>query len=285
MHKILVTGANGQLGSEIRFLSPKYPFEFIFTDVEDLDITVKEKVHEFLVDNRINSIINCAAYTAVDRAESDFQTADKVNHLAVKYLAESAKELNIKLVHVSTDYVFNGETFQPYTEDAPCDPKSVYGVTKRAAEEAMISLKLPNSIIIRTSWVYSTFGNNFVKTMRRLGAEKSEINVVADQIGSPTYARDLATCILDILPKISTEETQVYHFSNEGVSSWYDFAEAIMELSGHACIVNPITSSQYPTPAKRPFYSVMSKSKIKNEFGVKIPHWRESLQRCIENLS
>lgn len=284
MYKVLVTGSNGQLGSEIRFLSPNYSFEFIFTDVEDLDITDKAKVHKFLVDNRINTILNCAAYTAVDRAEADFETADNVNHLAVKYLAESAKELNIKLVHVSTDYVFNGETYQPYTEDSPCDPQSVYGVTKRAGEEAMISLKLSNSVIIRTSWVYSTFGNNFVKTMRRLGAEKSEINVVADQVGTPTYARDLANCILDILPKISFKETQLYHFSNEGVCSWYDFAIAIMELSGYSCNVNSIPSSQYPTLAKRPFYSVMSKSKIRTDFGVKIPHWRESLHKCIENL-
>jgi dTDP-4-dehydrorhamnose reductase len=285
MHRVLVTGSNGQLGSEIRYLSPNYPFEFIFTDVEDLDITKKDNVHIFLVDNRINSIINCAAYTAVDRAEADFETADKVNHLAVKYLAESAKELNIKLIHVSTDYVFNGEAFQPYTEDSPCDPKSVYGITKRSAEEAILFLKLPNSVIIRTSWVYSTFGNNFVKTMRRLGNEKIEINVISDQIGSPTYARDLASCILEILPRISSGGTQIYHFSNEGVSSWYDFSVAIMELSGCSCLVNPIPSSQYPSPAKRPFYSVMSKSKIKTEFGVKIPHWKESLLACIKGLS
>ncbi len=285
MNKVLVTGSNGQLGSEIRYLSPNYPFEFIFTDVEDLDITDKAKVHKFLVDNRINSILNCAAYTAVDRAEVDFETADNVNHLAVKYLAESAKELNIKLVHISTDYVFNGEAFQPYTEDSPCNPQCVYGITKRAAEEAIIFLKLPNSVIIRTSWVYSTFGNNFVKTMRRLGSEKLEINVVSDQIGSPTNARDLAACILDILPSISNEGTRIYHFSNEGVSSWYDFSVAIMELSGYSCHVNPIPSSQYPTPAIRPFYSVMCKSKIKTEFGVKIPHWRESLRRCIKELN
>lgn len=285
MHKVLVTGSNGQLGSEIRFLSPNYPFEFIFTDVEDLDITKKENVHRFLVDSRIDSILNCAAYTAVDRAEADFETADKVNHIAVNYLAESAKDLNIRLVHISTDYVFNGEAFQPYTEDSPCDPKSVYGITKRSAEEAILSLKLPNSVIIRTSWVYSTFGNNFVKTMRRLGSEKTEINVIADQIGSPTYARDLASCILDILPCISNEMTIIYHYSNEGVSSWYDFSVAIMELSGFSCQVDPIPSSQYPTAAKRPFYSVMSKTKIKTDFGIKIPHWRESLLSCIKELS
>lgn len=285
MYKVLVTGSKGQLGSEIRFLSPNYPFEFFFTDSENLDITDKANVRKYLVDNKINTIINCAAYTAVDRAESDSETADKVNHLAVKYLAESAKEMNLTLVHISTDYVFNGETYQPYLEDSPCDPRSVYGVTKRSGEEAMISLKLPDSIIIRTSWVYSTFGNNFLKTMRRLGTEKSEINVVSDQIGTPTYARDLARCILDILPKIACKETQLYHFSDEGVCSWYDFSVAIMELSGYSCKVNSISSSQFPTPTKRPFYSVLSKSKIKAEFGIEIPHWRESLKKCIKDLS
>jgi dTDP-4-dehydrorhamnose reductase len=282
MDNILVTGSNGQLGSEIRFLSENYSFKFFFEDSKSLDITDKVKVYEFLVRNSINTIINCAAYTAVDRAESDFEKADMVNHLAVKYLAESAKELKITLVHISTDYVFNGEAFQPYSEDSPCDPSSVYGVTKRAGEVAMISLKLPNSIIIRTSWVYSTFGNNFFKTMRRLGAEKSEINVVSDQIGTPTYARDLATCILDILSNISFKETQLYHFSNEGVCSWYDFALAIMELSEYSVKVTSISSSQYPTPTKRPFYSILSKSKIKTDFGVSIPHWRESLKNCIK---
>lgn len=284
MHKILVTGSNGQLGSEIQFLSNNYDYEFIFTGAEELDITDKTKVYKFLVSNEINTIINCAAYTAVDRAETEVEIADKVNHFAVKYLAESAKELKIKLVHVSTDYVFNGEAFQPYTEDSPCDPQSVYGLTKRAGEEALISLKLPNSIIVRTSWVYSTFGNNFLKTIIRLGKEKSGINVVVDQIGTPTYARDLAACILEILPKISNEETQIYHFSDEGVCSWYDFAIAIMELRGFSCQINPIPSSQYPTITKRPFYSIMSKSKIKTEFGVQIPYWRDSLYRCIENL-
>lgn len=284
MHKILVTGSKGQLGSEIQFLSNNYDYEFIFTGAEELDITDKTKVYKFLVSNEINTIINCAAYTAVDRAETEVEIADKVNHFAVKYLAESAKELKIKLVHVSTDYVFNGEAFQPYTEDSPCDPQSVYGLTKRAGEEALISLKLPNSIIVRTSWVYSTFGNNFLKTIIRLGKEKSGINVVVDQIGTPTYARDLAACILEILPKISTEETQIYHFSDEGVCSWYDFAMAIIELRGFSCQINPIPSSQYPTPTKRPFYSIMSKSKIKTEFGVQIPYWRDSLYRCIENL-
>jgi dTDP-4-dehydrorhamnose reductase len=173
----------------------------------------------------------------------------------------------------------------PYKENDLTDPQSVYGTTKRAAEKEMISLQIPNSIIIRTSWVYSAYGNNFVKTMRRLGAEKEHINVISDQIGSPTYAKDLAACMLDILPKIANSKTQIYHFSNEGVSSWYDFAVAIMEMSGLACEVIPIPSSQYPTPAKRPFYSVMDKSKIKKEFGIKIPHWKESLKECLDLLA
>jgi dTDP-4-dehydrorhamnose reductase len=285
MHKILVTGSNGQLGSEIRSLSADYSYQFLFTDVQDLDITDRNALHQFLVENKVNTILNCAAYTAVDRAEDDFQTADKVNHLAVKYLAEESKTLGITLIHISTDYVFNGKAFMPYKENDLTDPQSVYGTTKRAAEEEMISLQIPNSIIIRTSWVYSAYGNNFVKTMRRLGAEKEHINVISDQIGSPTYAKDLAVCMLDILPKIANSKTQIYHFSNEGVSSWYDFAVAIMEMSGLACEVIPIPSSQYPTPAKRPFYSVMDKSKIKKEFGIKIPHWKESLKECLDLLA
>lgn len=285
MDKILVTGSNGQLGSELRVLSEAYDAYFVFTDIQDLDITDKVAVQDFLVRQEITVIFNCAAYTAVDKAEEDFVTADKVNHVAVRYLAESAKLLGIKMIHVSTDYVFDGQSFLPYQEGDKTDPKSVYGMTKRAAEDAMVGLQIPNSVILRTSWVYSTFGNNFVKTMRRLGAEKDQINVISDQIGSPTYARDLAQCMLEILPKISNLETEIYHFSNEGVSSWYDFAVAIMEISGLTCTVNPIPSSQYPTPAQRPFYSVLNKSKIKSHFGVEIPHWRNSLKDCISKLN
>lgn len=285
MDKILVTGSNGQLGSELRVLSEAYDAYFVFTDIQDLDITDKVAVQDFLVRQEITVIFNCAAYTAVDKAEEDFVTADKVNHVAVRYLAESAKLLGIKMIHVSTDYVFDGQSFLPYQEGDKTDPKSVYGMTKRAAEDAMVGLQIPNSVILRTSWVYSTFGNNFVRTMRRLGAEKDQINVISDQIGSPTYARDLAQCMLEILPKISNLETEIYHFSNEGVSSWYDFAVAIMEISGLTCTVNPIPSSQYPTPAQRPFYSVLNKSKIKSHFGVEIPHWRNSLKDCISKLN
>lgn len=285
MNKILVTGSNGQLGSEIRALAADYEGIFFFMDVQDLDITDKAATHAFLIQNEINVLLNCAAYTAVDKAEADFILADSINHLAVKSLAESAKSLKIKMIHISTDYVFDGQSYIPYQETDLTDPKSVYGLTKRAAEEAIIALQLPNSVILRTSWVYSTFGSNFVKTMQKLGKEKEEIHVISDQIGTPTYARDLAKCMLEILPQISNPTTEIYHFSNEGVCSWYDFAVAIMDISGLNCQVNPIPSSQYPTAAKRPFYAVLDKSKIKSHFDVKIPHWRESLKNCIKDLS
>ena len=281
MHKVLVTGASGQLGSEIRQISSAYPLEFIFTDVAELDITDREAVWSYFQTNQVDAVVNCAAYTAVDRAETDAELADQVNHLAAKYLAEAAKEFKMKLVHVSTDYVFDGESFQPYEADSTPNPQSIYGVTKLAGEQAILALSLPNSIVIRTSWVYSTFGNNFVKTMRRLGTERSELSVVADQIGTPTYARDLANCILDVLPRLSNDTTSIYHYSNEGVCSWYDFAIAVMEMSDLDCAVSPIPSTQYPTPAKRPYYSVLSKAKIKADFGIKINHWRVSLQECL----
>ena len=284
MHKVLVTGALGQLGSEIRAVSTDYPFEFVFTDIAELDITDSASVRSFFQSNPMDAVINCAAYTAVDRAENEFELADKVNHLAAQYLAEAAKDFKMKFVHVSTDYVFDGESFRPYAEDSVPNPQSVYGATKLAGEEAILALDLPDSTVIRTSWVYSTFGNNFVKTMRRLGAERPEINVVADQIGTPTYARDLARCILEILPLLRNSKTERYHFSNEGVCSWYDFAMAVMEMSNLTCKVKPIPSSQYPTPASRPFYSVLSKAKIKSDFGVEIGYWRDSLQQCIQQF-
>lgn len=284
MFKILVTGSKGQLGSEIRHISPLYPFEFVFTDSSNLDISNKESIWSFLKINSIDGIINCAAYTAVDRAEMEVEKANQINHLGVKYLAEAAKEFKLKFIHISTDYVFDGEAFRPYTEEAIPNPQGAYGITKRAGEEEMIFAGLHDSIIVRTSWVYSTYGNNFVKTMRRLGAERTEINVVYDQVGTPTNARDLATCILDIFPKLNNSKTEFYHFSNEGVCSWYDFAVAIMELSNLNCIVNPIPSIKFPTPAKRPFYSVLSKEKVKTDFGIKPLYWRDSLKKCILEL-
>lgn len=272
------------MGSEIRHISTEFPFEFIFAGTAELDITDREAVWSYFENNSIDVVINCAAYTAVDRAETDSVTADKVNHLAVKHLAEAAKEFKVKFIQVSTDYVFDGEAFQPYSEDAKPNPQGVYGVSKLAGEQALLEMLVPDSIVIRTSWVYSIYGNNFVKTMRRLGAERSELNVVADQVGTPTNARDLARCILDIVPVLKNSKTELYHFSNEGVCSWYDFAVAIMEMSGLDCQVNPIPSSQYPTPVKRPFYSVLSKDKIKSEFGIQIAHWRTSLQKCVLEL-
>jgi dTDP-4-dehydrorhamnose reductase len=285
MSKILVTGASGQLGSEIRHISRDFPFDFIFTGRNELDITDRTAIWSFIKERGIDVIVNCAAYTAVDRAETEVDTADKVNRLAVKYLAEAAKEFKVKLIHVSTDYVFDGEGFQPYSEDAATNPQGAYGRTKLAGEHALLEMDVPNSLIIRTSWVYSVFGNNFVKTMRRLGAEKAELNVVADQIGTPTNARDLARCILGIVPKLENSTTEVYHFSNEGVCSWYDFAIAVMEMSSLSCHVNPIPSSEYPTPVKRPFYSVLDKGKIKSDFGIQIEHWQASLRRCLLELT
>lgn len=284
MERILVTGANGQLGSEIRHISSAYPFEFLFTDVLDLDITQNDQVHEYLIQNRVTAIVNCAAYTAVDRAEVDDQVAGSVNRLAVRILAEAAKECQLKMIHISTDYVFDGESFKPYQEEDTPYPKNIYGATKLEGEREMINLQVPNSIIIRTSWLYSVYGNNFVKTMLRLGKEKPEISVVNDQVGTPTNARDLAKFVLDVLPTVSTSETEVYHFSNEGVCSWYDFAMSIMEMSSLTCKVNPIPSSSYPTPAKRPFYSVLSKQKIRRDFGVQPDHWRVTLRRCLEEV-
>ena len=278
MPKILVTGANGQLGSEIRELISDLPvFEYIFTDLPDLDITDHGGVEQFVDEKHIDLIINCAAYTAVDRAEEESELADKINHLAGRNLARIAKKRNIKLVHISTDYVFDGHSGQPYKETDPPNPQCVYGITKLDGENAIREINPLNSIIIRTSWLYSSFGNNFVKTMLRLGKERDELGVVYDQIGSPTYARDLAKAILDILPKIKNSGVEVYHYANEGICSWYDFATEIMKLKRLNCKVNPITTEQYPTKAKRPMNSTLDKTKIIAKFNLKIPNWKNSL--------
>ena len=242
------------------------------------------EIEIFCKKNEINTIINCAAYTAVDKAEEDVINADKVNHLAVRYLAEIAKEKNINLIHISTDYVFDGTNHKPYSEIDNVNPQGVYGQTKFDGENAIFHLNLENSIIIRTSWVYSGFGTNFVKTMLRLGEEREEIGVVFDQVGTPTYARDLAKTILDIVPKLSNNNTEIFHYSNEGVCSWYDFSKAIFEINSIDCIVNPIESKEYPTPAKRPHYSLLNKAKIKNEYNITIPYWRDSLKQCLMNM-
>jgi dTDP-4-dehydrorhamnose reductase len=278
MNNILVTGGNGQLGSELREIAPNYPdYNFLFTDVKQLDITNHTAVKEFIEINNINVIINCAAYTAVDKAEYEPELADAINHLAAENFAKIAKQNKIKLIHISTDYVFDGKNYKPYVETDTPSPRSVYGQTKLDGELAMQHINPENSIIIRTSWVYSKFGNNFVKTMLRLAETRNEISVVADQIGSPTNAGDLAKAILKILPKIKNETVEVFHYSNEGVCSWYDFAKAIFEIKKIDVILNPIESIQFPTPAKRPYYSMLNKKKIKEKYSLFIPYWRESL--------
>jgi len=285
MNNILVTGGNGQLGSELREIAPNYPdYNFLFTDVKQLDITSHTAVKEFIEINNINVIINCAAYTAVDKAESEPELADAINHLAVANFARLAKDKNIKLIHISTDYVFDGTNHKPYAETDVPNPKSVYGQTKLDGELAMQQINPANAVIIRTSWVYSKFGNNFVKTMLNLYKNREEINVVADQIGSPTNAADLAEAILIILPQIKNENIELFHYSNEGICSWYDFSKVIFEIQGVLVKVNPIESKQYPTPAKRPFYSVLDKSRIKDVFQLEVPFWKDSLKSCLKTL-
>jgi len=284
MTNILVTGSNGQVGSELQALSNAYKYNFYFTDRDSLDITDKAALREFVKNNAIDIIINAAAYTAVDKAEEDHENADRVNHLAVQYLAEIAKEKSIKLVHISTDYVFDGKNYKPYTEDNTANPNSVYGATKLAGEKAMQKVNPKNSIIIRTSWVYSNYGVNFVKTMLRLGKERDSLGVIFDQMGTPTYAKDLAKVILDIIPLIQNSTLEIYHYSNEGAISWYDFAKEIMRMAKIECKINPIETKDYPTPAMRPHYSLLNKAKIKKDFSITIPYWKDSLDKCLEVL-
>ena len=284
---ILVTGSNGQLGSEIRELSLKYPYNFFFTDVKELDITNKEDIKKYVNDKDIDLIINCAAYTAVDKAEEEKEKADLKNHKAVKFLADIAKEKNILLIHISTDYVFDGKNYRPYVEEDKVNPQNIYGLTKLKGEE-VFKASGANGIIIRTSWVYSYYGHNFVKTMLRL-KDRGELGVVFDQVGTPTYAKDLAFTILEIidknLEKVKNKNAEIYHYSNEGVISWYDFAKAIFDIENIDIKVNPIESKEYPIPAKRPYYSVLNKNKIKKEFNTEIPYWRESLKECLQRIN
>lgn len=280
---ILVTGASGQLGSEIRENSIEFSqYNFFFEDSKSLDITDFEIVKEVIEENKIEVVINCAAYTAVDKAESNELNAESVNSLGVKNLISALKGKG-KLIHISTDYVFNGKSYEPYKEEHRADAIGVYGKTKLLGEEHILNSEI-ESIIIRTSWVYSSFGNNFVKTMLRLGKERNELKVIFDQVGSPTYARDLALVCLDSIYKDFSNLSKIYHYSNEGVASWYDFAKAIMEISGIDCNVYPIETKDYPTPAKRPNYSLLNKSKIKKEFNLTIPYWRDSLKDCINKI-
>ena len=283
-YNILITGSNGQVGSEIKELSSNYSYNFFFTDRSDINITNKDNIKDFCQTNNINVIINCAAYTAVDKAESDMENADLVNRKAVKKLAIVSSELNIKLIHISTDYVFDGRNFKPYCEEFQTNPQGVYGKTKLEGELELKNINPKNSLIIRTSWVYSYYGNNFVKTMLRLGREKESLGVIFDQIGTPTYALHLAKTILDIIPQIKNEKVEIVNFSNEGVLSWYDFAKEIMKMAKLPCKINPIESFQYPTPAVRPHFSVLNKAKIKAMFNIEIPYWKDGLDDCLKRL-
>lgn len=280
MNNILVAGGNGQLGSEIKEIASSYSnYNFLFTDITDLDITDFKNVSDLISNNDINIIINCAAYTAVDRAESEPNLADKINHLAVQNFGKLAKTNNIKLIHISTDYVFDGEKDRPYIEDDSTNPNSVYGKTKLLGELALKRINPANSIIIRTSWVYSKFGNNFIKTILNLSSKKKVLNIVSDQIGSPTNASDLAITILDILSKIQFKGVEVFHYSNEGSCSWYEFAKTFFEIKRISTNINMANSKEFKTLAKRPSYSVLNSAKIKNKFNIKIPRWEESLKK------
>ena len=285
MKNILVTGANGQLGSEMRRVGSVSPNNYIFTDVAELDITNKEAVAQFVADNRVDVIINCAAYTNVDKAEDDIDTARLINATAVANLAEAIKAIGGTLFHISTDYVFGTEGNTPRTESMTTNPLGVYGLTKLEGEQAIAAVGC-SALIFRTSWLYSEFGNNFLKTMLRLTAEKEHINVVFDQVGTPTYAADLAVLIFSIIEyNIYRGNEGIYHFSNEGVCSWYDFATEIATAAGNnSCAINPCHSVEFPSKVTRPPYSVLDKSKVKATFGVDIPHWRESMIRCIKRI-
>ena len=281
--RILVTGSNGQLGKELKGVASLFPqFDFIFLSREDLPIHHFELVRNFFKGNHPQYLINCAAYTAVDRAETERDLAFRVNAEAVGILAAVCKEYNTSFIHISTDYVFDGTATVPYKEDSPTNPQSVYGASKLEGEKQAIKLN-PDSIIIRTAWVYSEFGKNFVKTMLKLMSEREEINVINDQVGSPTYAADLAAAIMKV---ITDENWQpgIYNYSNEGMISWFDFAVVIKEAAGLTCKVNPISTTQYPTPAKRPAWSVLDKTKIQQTFGIKPPNWKESLITCLSRL-
>ena len=286
MKTILVTGANGQLGNSIRLFAGKYSgYNFLFTDVDTLDITDPAAVRAMIKDNGVNYILNCAAYTAVDKAEDDEALCRRINTFAVGVLGKAAHEAGAKMIHVSTDYVFSGTNCRPYVETDATRPVSAYGRTKWAGEEILQEV-CPDAVIIRTAWLYSEFGNNFVKTVLRLGKERDELGFVFDQIGTPTYAGDLAAAILTVVDSGERDAfvPGIYHFSNEGVCSWYDFTVKILEVAGIECRVRPIETKDYPTKAVRPPYSVLNKKKIRETYGIVIPHWEESLRVCMEKL-
>ncbi len=283
MINVLVTGSKGQLGQAIQHLSVKYKiFNFHFTDIEELDITSENDIDYFLKTNNIDVVINCAAYTAVDKAESDRDRARQINVEAVENLAKKAKQNNASIIHISTDYVFDGSSKKPYHENDKPAPNSFYGLTKLQSEQK-IKAFCDRAIIIRTSWLYSEFGHNFVKTILKYGNERKSLNVVDDQFGSPTYALDLADVILKFIQK-QPEAVQIFNYSNEGDCTWFEFAQAIMELSKTNCIINPIPTTEFPTAAARPKYSLLDKTKIKEELKIEIPHWKDSLMICLKQL-
>ncbi len=282
---ILITGANGQLGNEMRVVSKGSADRYIFTDVEELDITDPEAIDKCVKDNDINIIVNCAGYTNVEKAEDDAAAAELLNAKAVEYLARVCKDNDATLIHISTDYVFGGnEGNTPRTEREQPNPTGVYGMTKLKGENAVRHIGCRH-IIIRTAWLYSEFGNNFVKTMRKLTSEKDKLSVVFDQIGTPTYALDLANVLFKVIKERRFDNVEdIYNYSNEGVTSWYDFAKEICEMSGNACDIQPCHSDEFPSKVKRPSYSVLDKTKIKNKLNITIPHWKESLKKCIGKL-
>ncbi len=287
---ILITGAAGQVGNEFRFLAFTHPqFQFIYTDVEQLDITKLGQTLKFFKRTTPQYVVNCAAYTAVDRAETDVALATKINVNGARNLAKACQATGATLIQLSTDYVYHNSQNTPFKESDRTSPKGVYAKTKLRGDLAALKF-CERAIVLRTSWVYGTFGNNFVKTMLRLGKEREQLNVIFDQIGTPTYARDLARAILKIAQKIENQEFDakvlrgVFHYSNEGVTSWYDFTKAIFDIRNINCRVNPIETSQYPTPAARPPFSVLNKSKFREKFGIEIPYWRDSLVACLKEL-
>lgn len=285
MSSILVLGASGQLGQELRVAAEGSAQHYTFASRSELDVTDQLAIRHFVQDHHIDTIINCSAYTAVDRAEDEPEEADRINHQAVAALAALAKAQGLYLIHISTDYVFAGDSHRPITEEETPRPQSVYGRTKLLGEDAIRRTGC-RALILRTSWLYSTYGANFLKTMCRLMQERQELSIVFDQIGTPTYARDLARFLVSYLEQDKgTRQEGTYHFSDEGVASWYDFAEAIRHHMGYSCQLHPIRSEQYPTKATRPSYSVLDKAKLKRDFGITLPHWQTSLEDCLNQLT
>jgi len=286
---LLVIGGSGQLGQSIQKIGHRFPdLEIHYTTREQLDLSSSISISDYFRERRFDLVINCAAYTAVDQAESVPELAEQINHFAVEQLARMVKQQQGQLIHVSTDYVFDGHAYRPYRPEGPVNPQSVYGSSKRRGEQAMQAVA-PRGVIVRTSWLYSEFGSNFVKTMLRLGSERDALQVVADQVGSPTYATDLAEALLVLAGRDENETGQekscpIYHYANHGVASWYDLAQATFELAGITCKVTPISTEQYPTAAVRPHYSVLDSSAIQQDSGIEIPYWRESLGQCLKQF-